>query len=138
MVTWPHFSDQFLNEKMVVEVLGTGVSVGVKEPLTFQAVKKEILVGRDVVEDAVRSVMGGGEEADERRRRARAGGQGGGRRAGGRVVARQPAGSRPSFRAGHSTWRRCVTDLVHVKIPNCRNILRGWLCCRVCSGVFLC
>ncbi|CAD6337246.1 unnamed protein product [Miscanthus lutarioriparius] len=72
MVTWPHFSDQFLNEKMVVEVLGTGVSVGVKEPLTFQAVKKEILVGRDVVEEAVRSVMGDGEEAEERRRRARA------------------------------------------------------------------
>jgi hypothetical protein len=29
-------------------------------------------VGRDVVEEAVRSVMGGGEEAEERRRRAHA------------------------------------------------------------------
>ncbi|OEL27745.1 UDP-glycosyltransferase 73C5 [Dichanthelium oligosanthes] len=72
LVTWPHFTDQFLNEKMAVEVLGIGVSVGVKEPLTYQAVKKEILVGRDVVEAAVRSVMGGGEEAEGRRRRARA------------------------------------------------------------------
>jgi hypothetical protein len=35
-------------------------------------VEKEILVGRDVVEEAVRSVMGGGEEAEERRRRAHA------------------------------------------------------------------
>ncbi|KAF8729024.1 hypothetical protein HU200_018335 [Digitaria exilis] len=72
VVTWPHFTDQFLNEKMAVEVLGIGVSVGVKEPLTYQAVPKEIVVGRDVVEEAVRSVMGDGEEAEERRRRARA------------------------------------------------------------------
>ncbi|TKV95489.1 hypothetical protein SEVIR_9G366500v4 [Setaria viridis] len=72
VVTWPHFADQFLNEKMAVEVLGIGVSVGVKEPLTYQAVKKEIVVGRDVVEAAVRSVMGGGEEAERRRRRVRA------------------------------------------------------------------
>ncbi|CAL5051753.1 unnamed protein product [Urochloa decumbens] len=72
VVTWPHFTDQFLNEKLAVEVLGIGVSVGVTEPLTFQAVKKEIVVGREVVEAAVRSVMGAGEEAEERRRRARA------------------------------------------------------------------
>jgi hypothetical protein len=72
VVTWPHFTDQFLNEKMAVEVLGIGVSVGVTEPLTYQAVKKEIVVERGVVEAAVRSVMGGGEEAEERRRRARA------------------------------------------------------------------
>ncbi|CAN6202129.1 unnamed protein product [Urochloa humidicola] len=57
---------------MAVEVLGIGVSVGVTEPLTYQAVMKEIVVGRDVVEAAVRSVMGGGEEAEERRSRARA------------------------------------------------------------------
>jgi UDP-glucosyltransferase 73C len=72
VVTWPHFVDQFLNEKMAVEVLGIGVSVGVKEPLTYQVTKKEILVGRDVVEAAVRSVMSGSEDAEERRRRARA------------------------------------------------------------------
>ncbi|KAF8660846.1 hypothetical protein HU200_057436 [Digitaria exilis] len=72
VVTWPHFTDQFLNEKLAVEVLGIGVSVGVTEPLTYQAVKKEIVVGRGVVEEAVRRVMGGGEEAEARRRRARA------------------------------------------------------------------
>ncbi|KAL6606873.1 hypothetical protein ACP70R_042526 [Stipagrostis hirtigluma subsp. patula] len=70
VVTWPHFSDQFLNEKLAVEVLGIGVSVGVTEPLMYQANYKEIVVGRGVVEAAVRSVMGGGEEAVERRRRA--------------------------------------------------------------------
>ncbi|GJN29328.1 hypothetical protein PR202_gb17546 [Eleusine coracana subsp. coracana] len=61
-----------MNDKMVVEVLGIGVSVGVTEPLIYQVVEKEIVVGRDVVEKAVRSVMDGGEEGEERRRRARA------------------------------------------------------------------
>ncbi|CAO1947717.1 unnamed protein product [Urochloa humidicola] len=72
VVTWPHFTDQFLNEKMAVEVLGIGVSVGVTKPLMYSAAEEEIVVGRGVVEDAVRSVMGVGEEAEERRCRARA------------------------------------------------------------------
>jgi hypothetical protein len=57
---------------MAVEVLGIGISVGITEPLLYQKVEKEIVVGRNVVEEAVRSVMGGGEEAEERRRQARA------------------------------------------------------------------
>ncbi|AQL01173.1 UDP-glycosyltransferase 73E1 [Zea mays] len=72
VVTWPHFTDQFLNQKMAVEVLGIGVSVGITEPLMYRKVEKEIVVSRNVVEEAVRSLMGAGEEADERRRRARA------------------------------------------------------------------
>ena len=39
--------------------------------MAFQAANKEILVGRDVVEKAVRDIMGAGEEADGRRQRAR-------------------------------------------------------------------
>jgi hypothetical protein len=35
VVTWPHFTDQFLNQKMAVEVLGIGVSVGITEPLLY-------------------------------------------------------------------------------------------------------
>ncbi|GFP80672.1 scopoletin glucosyltransferase [Phtheirospermum japonicum] len=31
MVMWPAFAEQFYNEKMVTEVLGTGVSVGNKK-----------------------------------------------------------------------------------------------------------
>ncbi|KQK21605.1 hypothetical protein BRADI_1g61897v3, partial [Brachypodium distachyon] len=72
VVTWPHFTDQFLNEKLAVEVLEIGVSVGVKEPVLYQVDQKEIVVGRETVEAAVRSVMDGGEEGEERRRRARA------------------------------------------------------------------
>ncbi|KQK21606.1 UDP-glycosyltransferase 73C6 [Brachypodium distachyon] len=72
VVTWPHFTDQFLNEKMAVEVLGIGVSVGVKEPVVYQVRKKEIVVTRATVENAVRAAMDGGEEGEERRNRARA------------------------------------------------------------------
>ncbi|BAS84266.1 UDP-glycosyltransferase 73C12 [Oryza sativa Japonica Group] len=72
VVAWPHFTDQFLNAKMAVEVLGIGVGVGVEEPLVYQRVRKEIVVGRGTVEAAVRSAMDGGEEGEARRWRARA------------------------------------------------------------------
>jgi hypothetical protein len=72
VVTWPHFADQFLNAKFAVEVLGIGVDVGVTEPVMYRQDQKEIVVGREVVEKAVRSVMDGGDEGEERRRRARA------------------------------------------------------------------
>ncbi|OEL34321.1 UDP-glycosyltransferase 73D1 [Dichanthelium oligosanthes] len=72
VVTWPHFADQFLNAKFAVEVLGIGVDVGVMEPVMYRPDQKEVVVGREVVEEAVRSVMDGGDEGEERRRRARA------------------------------------------------------------------
>uniref|UniRef100_A0A0D9VU76 Glycosyltransferase n=1 Tax=Leersia perrieri TaxID=77586 RepID=A0A0D9VU76_9ORYZ len=72
VVAWPHFADQFVNAKMAVEVLRIGVGVGVEEPVVYQRVKKEIVVGRETVEAAVRSAMDGGEEGEARRRRARA------------------------------------------------------------------
>ncbi|CAN6164649.1 unnamed protein product, partial [Urochloa humidicola] len=64
---WRHFTDQFLNEKLAVEVLG----IGVIEPLMYRAAEKEMVVKRGVVEKAMRSVMDGGEEAEERRHRVR-------------------------------------------------------------------
>ncbi|CAO1947713.1 unnamed protein product [Urochloa humidicola] len=67
VVTWRHFTDQFLNEKLAVEVLG----IGVIEPLMYRAAEKEMVVKRGVVEKAMRSVMDGGEEAEERRHRVR-------------------------------------------------------------------
>ncbi|XP_006656759.2 UDP-glycosyltransferase 73C5-like [Oryza brachyantha] len=71
VVTWPHFSDQFLNEKMAVEVLGIGVSVGITEQVDSQEEGKGNVAGREMVEKAIRSILDGGEEAEERRRRAR-------------------------------------------------------------------
>ncbi|KAJ0987956.1 hypothetical protein J5N97_006312 [Dioscorea zingiberensis] len=70
MITWPHFADQFLNERLVVEYLRIGINIGVKKPV-FYLGEDEIPVMRDDVERAVRSLMGDGEEAEERRVRAR-------------------------------------------------------------------
>ncbi|KAH7657240.1 UDP-glucosyl transferase 73C protein [Dioscorea alata] len=70
MITWPQFADQFLNGRLVVELLRIGIAIGVKEPVFYYG-EDEIRVRRDDVEKAVRSLMGAGEETEERRIRAR-------------------------------------------------------------------
>ncbi|KAM7469830.1 hypothetical protein LguiA_008013 [Lonicera macranthoides] len=66
MVTWPVFAEQFYNEKLVTEVLGIGVSVGVKDwsSVSCEGIKRE------VVEKAVKTIMVE-EEGEEMRRRAK-------------------------------------------------------------------
>ncbi|EXB75928.1 UDP-glycosyltransferase 73D1 [Morus notabilis] len=73
MITWPLFAEQFLNEKLVVEVLKIGVSVGVEVPVRWgEEEKVGVLVKRDDVKRAIMMVMDGGdEEADNRREMAR-------------------------------------------------------------------
>ncbi|KAJ6838876.1 UDP-glycosyltransferase 73C6-like [Iris pallida] len=71
MVTWPHIADQFLNEKLVVEVLRVGVSLGVKVPTFYIEGEDVVGVERERVEKAVLSLMDGGEEGERRRERAR-------------------------------------------------------------------
>jgi UDP-glucosyl transferase 73C len=71
MITWPHFAEQFVNEKLVVDVLKTGVEIGVKRATQWRNEQKEIMVTRDVVEMAVSKLMGDGEAANEMRIRAR-------------------------------------------------------------------
>ncbi|XP_039141963.1 UDP-glycosyltransferase 73C3-like [Dioscorea cayenensis subsp. rotundata] len=70
MITWPQFVDQFLNERLVVELLRIGIAIGVKKPVFYYG-EDEIPVKKDDVERAVRSLMGDGVEAEERRIRAR-------------------------------------------------------------------
>ncbi|XP_047975449.1 scopoletin glucosyltransferase-like [Salvia hispanica] len=65
MVTWPLFAEQFFNEKLVTEVLGTGVSVGNKRWMLRDSEGVE----REAVARAVEEVMVGG-GAEEMRRRA--------------------------------------------------------------------
>ncbi|KAL0406661.1 UNVERIFIED_CONTAM: Scopoletin glucosyltransferase [Sesamum latifolium] len=66
MVTWPVFAEQFYNEKLVTEVLRTGVSVGSKK---WQTVANEG-VPSEAVTKAVGRVMAG-EEALAMRKRAK-------------------------------------------------------------------
>ncbi|EXC17296.1 UDP-glycosyltransferase [Morus notabilis] len=67
MVIWPVFAEQFYNEKLVTQVLGIGVEVGVQR---WSRVEGDF-VKREVVEKAVRRIMEG-EEAEKMRSRAKA------------------------------------------------------------------
>jgi len=67
----PHFAEQFLNEKLIVDVLKVGVSVGVKAPSTWGADTDEVLVKNCDIQRAVQSLMDDSEEAEERRNRAK-------------------------------------------------------------------
>ncbi|KAJ9184370.1 hypothetical protein P3X46_004102 [Hevea brasiliensis] len=72
MVTWPLFADQFCNERLVVDVLKTGVKVGTE--VTVRWGKEElvgVLVKREAVARAIERLMDEGEVAEERRKRAK-------------------------------------------------------------------
>ncbi|ESQ53724.1 hypothetical protein EUTSA_v10025048mg [Eutrema salsugineum] len=67
MVTWPIGAEQFYNEKLVTQVLRTGVSVGATKHVKVMG---DFIISRENVEKAVREVLVG-EEAEEMRRRAK-------------------------------------------------------------------
>ena len=72
MVTWPEFGDQFLNEKLVVQILEVGVNVGVESPVVWG--KEEeigVLVKKEDVERAIEKLMDETPESEDRRKRAR-------------------------------------------------------------------
>ncbi|ONK79769.1 uncharacterized protein A4U43_C01F9890 [Asparagus officinalis] len=72
LLTWPMFAEQFLNEKLVLEVLKIGVSIGVKTPTEWAGeVKDDVVVSREEIAKAVETVMDEAEEAGGRRRRAK-------------------------------------------------------------------
>jgi len=72
MITWPHCAEQFLNEKLIVDILKVGVPVGVQNitARTMQAHEVSI-VKRCQIEQAVLKLMGKDTDAEERRMRAR-------------------------------------------------------------------
>ncbi|XP_072964182.1 scopoletin glucosyltransferase-like [Typha angustifolia] len=70
MATWPLFGDQFLNERLLVEVLRVGIPIGSKQYAL--APEDRPMVGAGKVEMAIRRLMSEEEEeAKERRRRAK-------------------------------------------------------------------
>ncbi|XP_058740301.1 UDP-glycosyltransferase 73C12-like [Vicia villosa] len=71
VVTWPLFSDQFLNEKLVTQVLRIGVSLGVEVPMKWgEEEKLGVVVKKEVIKEAICNVVNEGVESKERRERA--------------------------------------------------------------------
>ncbi|XP_058758829.1 probable UDP-glucosyl transferase 73B6 [Vicia villosa] len=70
MITWPVHDEQFYNEKLITQVRRIGVEVGAEEWSIIGFMERKKLVGRDIIEKAVRRLMDGGIEADEIRHRA--------------------------------------------------------------------
>ncbi|GMH26308.1 hypothetical protein Nepgr_028151 [Nepenthes gracilis] len=72
MATWPMFAEQFLNEKLAVQVLKIGVGVGAKVRVQWgEEDEMGVLVKKEDVKRAIEMVMDEGGEGKERRRRAR-------------------------------------------------------------------
>ncbi|CAA0386070.1 unnamed protein product [Arabidopsis thaliana] len=70
LLTWPLFAEQFLNEKLVVQILKAGLKIGVEKLMKYG--KEEeigVMVSRECVRKAVDELMGDSEEAEERRRK---------------------------------------------------------------------
>ncbi|XP_051114261.1 UDP-glycosyltransferase 73E1-like [Andrographis paniculata] len=71
MVTWPVLGEQFLNERFVVDVVRTGVRVGVEKPVGMGHEEEVgVQVDMHVIKGAIEDVMDGGDYGKERRRRA--------------------------------------------------------------------
>ncbi|KAI3738225.1 hypothetical protein L2E82_28248 [Cichorium intybus] len=69
-LTWPQFAEQFLNEKLVVEVLRIGVSVGAEVIVNWGEEEKfGVTVKSEQVKKAIEKMMDDGVEGSERRKR---------------------------------------------------------------------
>ncbi|KAL7618696.1 hypothetical protein Lser_V15G02004 [Lactuca serriola] len=72
LITWPQFAEQFLNEKLVVEVLRIGVSVGAKVMVHWgEEDRFGVTVKSEEVKKAIEKVMVDGIEGNERRKRVK-------------------------------------------------------------------
>ncbi|CAN4099905.1 unnamed protein product [Withania somnifera] len=72
MITWPIFAEQFCNERLVVNVLKTGVKAGMENTVVFlEEEKAGTQVNKDDIKMVIERVMGEEEEANTRRERAK-------------------------------------------------------------------
>lgn len=71
MVAWPLFADQIFNEKLIVQVLKVGVSLGVEKSCVWGSEEEVgVQLKMEVVRDAIEKVMSG-EGSEEMRRRGK-------------------------------------------------------------------
>jgi hypothetical protein len=70
MITWPHCAEQFLNEKLILDSLKIGVSLGVQSIAKRMEAREISVVKQGQIEKAVLKLMGAGTDAEERRMRA--------------------------------------------------------------------
>ncbi|KAK8662085.1 hypothetical protein V6N13_091673 [Hibiscus sabdariffa] len=71
LITLPLIGDQFCNEKLAVQVLRVGVSLGADKPTMFGDEKSAFLLKKENVESAIHQLMDEGNEGMERRKRAK-------------------------------------------------------------------
>ncbi|KAL2554324.1 UDP-glycosyltransferase 73C2 [Forsythia ovata] len=72
MITWPLFGEQFFNEKLVVQILGTGVRVGAEAVVDLISQERTgMKVMKDDVKAAIDMVMDKGKKGCERREKAK-------------------------------------------------------------------
>lgn len=72
LITWPLFAEQFCNEKFILQVSKTGVSVGAKMVVHLGEEEKfGVSVKRDQVKEAISAVMEKGKQGEETRERVK-------------------------------------------------------------------
>ncbi|XP_071698234.1 UDP-glycosyltransferase 73C4-like [Rutidosis leptorrhynchoides] len=72
MITWPQFAEQFINEQLIVQVLGLGVGVGADSVVHVgEEDRFGVKVKRESIKNAVENVMDGGSQENERRMRSK-------------------------------------------------------------------
>ncbi|GMI70242.1 hypothetical protein like AT2G36780 [Hibiscus trionum] len=70
MITWPLFSEQFMNEKLLVQILKVGVGVGVEVAVPMGEEEFGATVKKEEIMKAVECLMEEGDEGEDRRKRA--------------------------------------------------------------------
>ncbi|XP_006363691.1 UDP-glycosyltransferase 73C3-like [Solanum tuberosum] len=72
MITWPMFAEQFCNERLIVNVLKTGVRSGIERQVMFgEEEKLGTQVSKDDIKKVIEEVMGEEMEGEMRRKRAK-------------------------------------------------------------------
>ncbi|XVF55566.1 hypothetical protein PTKIN_Ptkin06aG0046200 [Pterospermum kingtungense] len=75
LITLPLFADQFSNEKLVVQILKIGVSLGVEKPTPWDRGDREentgVMLKKEDYKNAIEKLMDEGDEGIERRERAK-------------------------------------------------------------------